>query len=154
MPPSYASPIIQTGFSLICFFGCLPNGGTYPALSAAEAGRRWLNEIGFDVAESEHLGKSILLFRVESAFRDISLGIVKRAEDHVPNWEVRVILSMMAESMVETVGLGTLDEKSEPAVRAHIPMIEIFSDGDEQGVISGGLDGAAEKCVYNRAAED
>src|SRR3954467_7372840 len=139
-----------------CFFGSLANGGAGPTLSATETGRRaalwcW---IALDIAEGEHLSESILFFRLETAFSDGFFGIVKSTEEHVPNWEVSVIVSVVPVGVMKTMGFGALDEKSEPARRAHIPVVEIFSNGDEEGVVGGGFNGTAEKGVNNSAAED
>ena len=69
--------------------------------------------------------------------------IPERAEKNVPDREIRKVVRVMPELMVNAVRFGPLKKKSNPRGSINVPVIEEFADGNRNGVIAGGCDTAS-----------
>ena len=90
-----------------------------------------------DISESEHRTKAVLFLRIESTFLRRGFGIVISPEKKVPDREIRVILGVMSVHMMHTVGFWTLEDRTKPAWRADVPMVEKFCDRSEKSIERG-----------------
>jgi hypothetical protein len=60
----------------------------------------------------------------------------------------------MMELMMDPMRFGPLKNKADPRGRFDIPMIEEFSDCDQNGVITSGADAGAEQWIHDQTAQD
>jgi len=100
-----------------------------------------------NIPESEHRAKAVLFFRIETTFLGRGFWIVVGPEKKVPDREVRVILSVMSVHMMHTVGFWALEDRTEPAWSADVPMVEKFCDGSEKSIERGRFYGEPENRV-------
>ena len=87
-----------------------------------------------DVAEGEHVREGLFLFRIEAAGGVIGGGVMKGAEEEIPEGEIGVVLAVVEVLVMDAMGLRSLDEPAEPVRGADIPVVEVLGDGGEGGV--------------------
>jgi len=107
-----------------------------------------------NVAKKQHVSESILAPTLVAALPLEFVWIFKCAKEHVPKWNVRKIIGVVTELMMDAVRFGPLKKVTNPRRRSDVPMVEEFPHRDENGVIAGGADGSAKQRIHNQAAKD
>jgi hypothetical protein len=96
------------------------------------------------ISKNEHVFESILAPTRVTAPAFKFLRISECAEEDVPKRDVREIICVMTELMMNAMRFGPLEDETEPRRSFDVPMIEEFANGDENSVIASGADAAAE----------
>jgi hypothetical protein len=91
-----------------------------------------------NIAKDQHVFKAILTPTLVTAASFECLGIFECAKEYVPKWNVREVVGVMAELMMDAMRFGPLENEAEPQGSLDVPMIEEFPDRDENGVIARG----------------
>ena len=89
-----------------------------------------------NITEKQHVLESILAPTLVAAAPIESFRILKCAENHVPNWNVREVVCVVLKLMMNPVGFRPLEDESDPRRSLDVPMIEEFTERDENGVIA------------------
>ena len=106
------------------------------------------------IAKDQHVFESVLAPSLITASAFECLRIFERAKEHVPEWDVREIVGVMAELMMNPMRFRPLENKANPGRRLDIPMIEELPNCDENGVITSGADAGAKQWIHNQTAQD
>ena len=107
--------------------------------------RRELFRAGrMNIAKHQHVFEPIFAPTLVTALPFKLLWILKCTKEHVPNRDVREIVCMMTELMMDAMRFGPLEDETEPRGSFDVPMIEEFSNCDEDGVIASGADAGSE----------
>jgi hypothetical protein len=117
-------------------------------------GRGFHNPGLVHVAEREHVVEAVFPPGFVTAVAAEPRRIPEGPKDHVPDWQVREVVGVMTELVMNTMRFRSLENVADPSRSLNIPVIEKFSDGDEQGVIAGGLNIAAEERIDDQTADD
>lgn len=107
-----------------------------------------------NVSKKQHVLESIFAPTVVAAAPLELFRILEGAEHHVPNRNVREVVCVMANLMMNPMGFRPLEDESKPRGRFDVPMIKKFSERDENCVIARGSNAAAEQGIHNQAAQD
>jgi hypothetical protein len=67
-----------------------------------------------NIAKEQHVFESILPPSLISAFAFEYFGVFKRAKEHVPEWDVREVVSVMTELMMNPMRFRPLENKANP----------------------------------------
>jgi hypothetical protein len=89
-----------------------------------------------NIAKYQHVFEPILTPNLIAAASSECLGIFECAKEYVPKRNVREVVSVMAELMMNAMRFGPLKNEAEPQGGVDVPMIEEFPDRDENGVIA------------------
>ena len=107
--------------------------------------RRELFRAGcMNISKNKHVLETIFTPALVPAAAFKFPRIFERAKKHVPNRNVREVVCVMAELMMNPMRFWSLENKTEPRGSFDIPMIEEFPDRDKDCVIASGADAAAE----------
>ena len=134
--------------------GAGPSFGTTEARGQEMQGRKLFSAGCMNIAEEQHVFESIFAPHLISATAFEYLRIFKRTKKHVPKRDVREVVGVMTELMVNPMRFRPLKDEANPRRRFDIPMIEKLSDCDENGVITGGADAGTKQGIYNQTAQD
>ena len=96
-----------------------------------------------NIAKDQPVFKAILTPTLVTAASFECLGIFERAKEYVPKWNVREVVGVMAELMMDAMRFGSLENEAEPPGSFDVPMIEEFPYCDENGVIARGANAGA-----------
>jgi hypothetical protein len=96
-----------------------------------------------NITKDQHVFEPILTPNLIPAAPSKCLWIFECAKKYVPKRNVREVVGMMAELMMDAMRFGPLENEAEPQGSFDVPMIEEFSDCDENGVIAGGTNAGA-----------
>jgi hypothetical protein len=100
-----------------------------------------------DIAKCQHVVEAILPPSLVTALTSKFCRVLERAEENVPNGQVAEVIGVMAELMVHSVRFRSLEKVTEPSGCFNVPMVEEFSNRDQQSVIPRGLEVAPEERV-------
>jgi hypothetical protein len=89
-----------------------------------------------NITKNQHVFESILTPNLVTAASSKCLGIFECAKKYVPKRNVREVVGVMTELMVEAMRFGPLENKAEPRGSFDVLMIEEFPDCDKNGVIA------------------
>jgi hypothetical protein len=92
-----------------------------------------------NIAKDQHVFEAIFAPSFISALAVECLRIFECAKEHVPNWDVREVVRVMTELMMNPMRFRALENKADPGGRFDIPMLEELPEGDENGVIATGM---------------
>src|SRR5437762_906835 len=106
-----------------------------------------------DIAKREHVFEAILAPAFVTAASIELFWIFERAEEHVPNRQVGEIIGVMTKLMMDAMGFRSLKDEAEPRGSFDVPVVEEFSERNQERVIAGGLDAGAKQWVDNQTAE-
>jgi len=96
-----------------------------------------------NITKDQHVFEPILTPNLIAAASTECLGIFECAKEYVPKWNVREVVGVMVELMMDAMRFGPLENEAEPRESFDVPMIEEFPDCDENGVIAGGANAGA-----------
>lgn len=98
--------------------------------------------------------KPILTPLLVSASAFECLRILERAEEHVPQRNVREVVGVTTKLMVNPMRFRPLKNKTNPRRRFDIPMIEKLPDCNENGVVTSCVHTGAKQWIHNQTAQD
>jgi hypothetical protein len=107
-----------------------------------------------NIAEEQHVFEPILAPSLIPTFAFECLGIFEGAKEHVPYWDIREVVGVMTKLMVNTMRFRSLENEAKPRRRFNVPMIEEFSDCDQNGIIPSGAHAGSKQWVHNQTAQD
>jgi hypothetical protein len=96
-----------------------------------------------NITKDQHVFEPILTPNLIAAASTECLGIFECAKEYVPKRNVREVVGVMVELMMDAMRFGPLENEAEPRGSFDVPMIEEFPDCDENGVIAGGANAGA-----------
>ena len=102
-----------------------------------------------NIAKYQHVFEPILTPNLIAAASSECLGIFEAAKEYVPKRNVREVVGVMAEPMMDAMRFGPLENEAEPRGSFDVPMVEEFPDCDENGVIAGSTDAGAKQWIHN-----
>lgn len=107
-----------------------------------------------NVSKEQHVFEPTLAppFVAASAFK--CFWILERAKEHVPQRDVREVVSVMTKLMMNPMGFRPLENEADPRRCCDVPMIEKLPAGDQNGVVRSGTHGGAEQRIHNQTAQD
>jgi hypothetical protein len=115
-----------------------PPFGT-PKTRRQEMQRRQLFCAGrMNIAKKQHVFESILAPPLISASAFEFLWIFERTEEHVPQRNIREVVGVMTELVVNPMRFRSLEDIADPRGRVDVPMIEEFTDRDQNCEIASG----------------
>ena len=97
-----------------------------------------------NIPKSEHVLEPIFPPTLVAAVSSELFRILKCAEENVPQRDVRKVVGMMAELMMDAVRFWPLEDESKPRRRVDVPVIKEFTDRNKNCVVSRGSNAAAE----------
>lgn len=97
-----------------------------------------------NIAKNEHVLEPILAPTLVPAASVECLRILEGIKEDVPKWDIREIIRVMPELMMHAMRFRSLKNEADPCGGFDIPMIEKFSDRNEDGVVASGTHTAAE----------
>jgi len=100
-----------------------------------------------NIAKDQHVFESILTPSLISASAFESPWILERAKEHVPQRDIREVVGVMTELMVNPIRFRSLEDIADPRGRVDVPMIEEFTDRDQNCVISSGADASTKEWI-------
>jgi hypothetical protein len=89
-----------------------------------------------NVSKSEHVLEAIFAPRLVTTSGFENVGILECAKKKVPKGKVGKIACMVAKLMMDPMRFWALKDESKPWRRPNIPVIEKFTDGDEDRVVT------------------
>src|ERR1700675_495701 len=116
--------------------------------------RQLLHAWHMNISKNQHVLESILAPTLVAAPSLECLRIFEGAKEHVPERNVREVVCVMTELMMDPMRFWPLENETNPRWRFDIPMIEKFSQRDEHSVISSCADAATEQRIHNQTAQD
>jgi hypothetical protein len=96
-----------------------------------------------NITKDQHVFEPILTPNLIAAASSEFLGIFECAKEYVPKRNIREVIGVMAEPMMDAMRFGPLENEAEPRGSFDVPMIEEFPDCDENGVIARGANAGA-----------
>ena len=96
-----------------------------------------------NITKDQHVFEPILTPNLIAAASTECLGIFECAKEYVPKRNVREVVSVMVELMMDAMRFGPLENEAEPRGSFDVPMIEEFPACDENGVIARGANAGA-----------
>jgi hypothetical protein len=84
-----------------------------------------------DVAERDHVVEAVFPPILIAAAPPELCGIFESAKEHVPDGQIREVVGVMTELMMNAMGLRALEKVTEPGRRLDVPVIEELADRDE-----------------------
>ena len=112
--------------------------------------RRAILHLGrMNVAKNQHVFESFFAPALVAAAALECFRIFESAKEDVPQWNVREVVGMMTELMVDPMRLWPLENEPNPRRRFDVPMVEEFSYGDENRVITGSADADSKQWIHN-----
>ena len=102
-----------------------------------------------NIAKYQHVFEPILTPNLIAAASSECLGIFEGAKEYVPKRNVREVVGVMAELMMDAMRFGPLENEAESRGSFDVPMVEEFRDCDENGVIAGSTDAGAKQWIHN-----
>jgi len=96
-----------------------------------------------NITKDQHVFEPVLTPNLIAAAPSECSGISECAKEYVPKWNVREVVGVMAELMMDAMRFGPLENEAEPQGSFDVPMIEEFSDCDENDVIASGANAGA-----------
>ena|SRR5947207_2328070 len=97
-----------------------------------------------NVTKSQHVLEAAFtpIFIAASTFE--GLRVFESSKEHVPKWDVREVIRVMTKLMMNAMRFGSLENETEPGGGFNVPVIEEFSDCDQDSVIARCTHAAAE----------
>lgn len=97
-----------------------------------------------NITKDEHVFEPIFTPSLVPAASSECLGIFECAEEYVPKWNVREVVGVMTELVMDAMRFGPLENEAKPRRGFDVPMIKEFADRDENCVIPRGANADAE----------
>src|SRR5712691_3811395 len=94
------------------------------------------------ISKRQHVFESIFAPTLVTALSFKFLRILECDKEHVPDRDVREIVSMMVKLMMDAMRFRSLENETEPGRSFDVPVIEEFPNCNEDGVITSRLDAA------------
>jgi hypothetical protein len=107
-----------------------------------------------NITKDQHVFKPILTPSLVAAAPPECVGIFERAKEYVPKGNVREVVGVMAELMMDPMRFGPLENEAEPRGSFDVPMIEKFADCNQNGVITSGANAGAKQRIHEQAAKN
>ena|SRR6266496_1534027 len=101
-----------------------------------------------NIAKDQHVLEAILTPTLVAALSLKRFRIFERAKKYVPQRNVREVVGVMTELMMDPMRFGSLEDEAEPCGSFDVPMVEDFSDCNEDRVITGGANAGAKQRIY------
>ena len=106
-----------------------------------------------DIAKCEHVLESIFSPTLVAALAPELFRILECLEKNIPERDVGEIVCVMTELVMDAMRLRSLKDEAEPRGSFDVPVVEEFSERNQDRVIAGGLDAGAKQRVDNQTAE-
>jgi hypothetical protein len=84
-----------------------------------------------DVAERDHVVEAVFPPILIAAAPPERCRVFESAKEHVPDGQIREVVGVMTELMMNPMRFRPLENKADPGRRFDIPMIEELPDCDE-----------------------
>jgi hypothetical protein len=101
-----------------------------------------------NITKDQHVFEPILAPNLVPAAPSECLGIFERAKEYVPKRNVREVVSVMMELMMDSMRFGSLENEAEPRRSFDVPMIEKFADCNQNGVITSGANAGTKQRIH------
>jgi hypothetical protein len=88
-----------------------------------------------NITKDQHVFEPILTPNLIAAASCEFLGIFECSKEHVPQWNVREVIGVMVELMMDAMRFGPLENEADLRGSFDVPMIEEFPDCDENRVV-------------------
>src|SRR2546426_9022272 len=89
-----------------------------------------------NISKSEHVLKAIFTPAFIAAGSPKDFRIFECTEENVPKRNIGKVISVVMELMMDSMRLRALENEPKPRRRSNIPVIEKFTDRDEDGVVT------------------
>ena len=96
-----------------------------------------------NITKEQHVFEPVFAPTLVAAASFECSWVFECAKEHVPKRDVREIIGVMAELMMDAMRFGPLENETEPRGSFDIPVIEEFPDCDENGVIARSVNAGA-----------
>ena len=117
--------------------------------------RRELFQAGrVNIAKGQHVLEPIFTPTFVPALSLERLRILEGAKEHVPERNVREVVGVMPELMMDAVRFGPLENETNPQRCFDIPMVKEFPHCDKDGVIAGSGDAGPKERIHNQTAQN
>ena len=96
-----------------------------------------------NIAKNQHVFEPILTPNLVAAASSECFGIFECAKEYVPKRNVREVVGVMGELMMDAMRFGPLENKAQPRGSFDVPMIEEFPDCNKNSVVARGANAGA-----------
>jgi hypothetical protein len=107
-----------------------------------------------NIPEKQHVFETILAPLLVAASGFEHFWVLEGAEKHVPKRDVREVVGVVTELMVDPMRFRPLEKKANPWRGFDVPMIKELTDCDKNRVITSGAQTCAKQWIQNQAAQD